>query len=214
MLLRLPIAIILAALVSLALFFAMHFMISQGKGDLNKVADYSVVDFVRLKHESETRVKKRVIPKKPPLPKTPPPPPELQVAQDDAVAMPNLQMDMPRLSTSGVSGGPFIGGVGRGTGSATRGDGDLIPLVKIAPRYPRKAALAGKEGWVKVEFTVTELGTVANVKVVDSKPRRLFDRAAKKAILKWKFKPRIVDGKPVPRRAVQVIEFKLAPEGE
>ncbi|WP_457676399.1 energy transducer TonB [Thiolapillus sp.] len=212
MLLRLPIAIVLAALVSLALFFAMHFMISQGKGDINKNKDYSVVDFVRLKRESETRLKKRVIPKKPPLPKEPPPPPELNVAQEETVAMPNLQMDMPRLSTSGISGGPFIGGVGRGVGAA-QGDGELIPLVKIAPRYPRKAALAGKEGWVKVEFTVTELGTVTDVKVLDSKPRRLFDRAAKKAILKWKFKPRVVDGKPVPRRAVQVIEFKLAEDG-
>jgi protein TonB len=121
-------------------------------------------------------------------------------------------MDMPRLSTSGVAGGPFIGGVGRGTGVA-QGDGDLIPLVKIAPRYPRKAALAGKEGWVKVAFTVTELGTVTAVSIVDSKPRRMFDRAAKKAILKWKFKPRVVDGKPVPRKAVQVIEFKLEKDG-
>jgi protein TonB len=103
--------------------------------------------------------------------------------------------------------------VGRGAGAARQGDGELIPLVKIAPRYPRKAALAGKEGWVKVEFTVTELGTVADVKVLDSKPRRLFDRAAKRAILKWKFKPRVVDGKPVARRAVQVIEFKLAEDG-
>jgi protein TonB len=212
MLLRLPFAVLLAALVSLALFFAMHFMISQGKGDLNKNRDYSVVDFVRLKRESETRVKKRVIPKKPPLPKEPPPPPELNIAQDETVAMPNLKMDMPRLSTSGVAGGPFIGGVGRGTGVA-QGDGDLIPLVKIAPRYPRKAALAGKEGWVKVAFTVTELGTVTAVSIVDSKPRRMFDRAAKKAILKWKFKPRVVDGKPVPRKAVQVIEFKLEKDG-
>ena len=90
-----------------------------------------------------------------------------------------------------------------------QGDGELIALVKIAPRYPRKAAMAKKEGWVKVEFTVTELGTVRDAKVVDADPRRLFDRAAKQAILKWKFKPRIVDGKAVSRRAVQVIEFKL-----
>lgn len=208
--LRLPFAVVLAALVSLALFWAMHFMISQGKGRLNKIEDYSVVDFVRLKRESETRLKKRVIPKKPPLPKEPPPPPKLSVAQDNRVNMPQLKMDMPRLSTSGVRGGPFMGGVG-GTGVAT-GDGELIPLVKIAPRYPRKAAIAGKEGWVKVEFTVTELGTVKDVTVLESQPRRLFDRAAKRAILKWKFKPRIVDGKPVSRRAVQVIEFKLAKE--
>jgi protein TonB len=65
---------------------------------------------------------------------------------------------------------------------------------------------------VKVEFTVTPLGTVEDVKVLDSKPPRVFDRAAKRAILKWKFKPKVVDGKPVSRRAVQVIEFKLSKE--
>ncbi len=209
MLKRLPLAIVGAVCMALALFYAMHFMISQGKGRINKSEDYSVVDFVRLKRDSETRLKKRVIPKKPPLPKEPPPPPQLSVAQENNVAMPNLRMDMPRISASGVAGGPFMGGMGSAGAGLARGDGELIPLVKIAPRYPRKAALAKKEGWVKVEFTVTELGTVKDVNVVDAKPRRLFDRAAKKAILKWKFKPRIVDGKPVPRKAVQVIEFKL-----
>lgn len=209
MLKRLPLAIIGAVLMALTLFYAMHFMISQGKGSINKSEDYSVVDFVRLKRDSETRLKKRVIPKKPPLPKKPPPPPQLSVAQENNVAMPNLKMDMPRISNRGVAGGPFIGGMGLG---AAQGDGELIALVKIAPRYPRNAALAKKEGWVKVRFTVTELGTVADVNVVDAKPRRIFDRAAKKAILKWKFKPRIVDGKAVPRRVVQVIEFKLEEE--
>ena len=208
MLKRLPLAIIGAVFMALTLFYLMHFMISQGKGSINKSEDYSVVDFVRLKRESETRLKKRVIPKKPPLPKEPPPPPELSVAQENKVAMPNLKMDMPRITTSGVAGGPFMGGMGSGSGMA-QGDGELIPLVKIAPRYQRKAAMANKEGWVKVEFTVTELGTVAEVKVVDADPKRLFDRAAKQAILKWKFKPRIVDGKAVSRRAVQVIEFTL-----
>jgi protein TonB len=101
-----------------------------------------------------------------------------------------------------------MGQMASGAGAAV-GDGELIALVKIAPRYPRKAAIAKKEGWVKVEFIVTELGTVKDVKVLDAKPRRLFERAAKKAILKWKFKPRIVDGKAVPRKAIQTIEFKL-----
>jgi protein TonB len=187
-------------------------MISQGKGELKRVADYSVVDFVRLKHESETRLKKRVMPRKPPLPKEPPPPPRLDVAQDTRVNMPQLKMEMPRLTTSGVSGGPWLGAVGGlGSGAGT-GDGELIALVKIAPRYPRRAAIAGKEGWVKMEFTVTPLGTVEDVKVLDSKPPRVFDRAAKRAILKWKFKPKVVDGKPVSRRAVQVFEFKLSKE--
>lgn len=207
MLARLPLALLGAIFMALALFYAMHYMISQGKGNINKADDYSVVDFVRLKRDSETRLKKRVIPKKPPLPKEPPPPPQLNVAQDNNVAMPDLKMEIPNIANSGVSGGPFIGGVGGA--AVAQGDGDLIPLVKIAPRYPRKAAMAKKEGWVKMAFTVTALGTVKDISVVDAKPRRLFDKAAKRAILKWKFKPRVVDGKAVPRKAVQTIEFKL-----
>ena len=210
MLLRLPLAIFGAVLIALALFYVMHFMISQGKGPLNKTDDYSMVDFVRLKRDSETRLKKRVIPKKPPLPKEPPPPPKLNVAQEKNVAIPDLKMDMPRIANNGVTGGPFMGGLG--SAAAMQGDGELIPLVKIAPRYPRKAAIGKKEGWVKVEFTVTPLGTVSNPKVIDSKPPRVFDRAAKRAILKWKFKPKVVDGTPVPRQAVQTIEFNLSKE--
>ena len=78
-----------------------------------------------------------------------------------------------------------------------KGDGELIPLVRIAPQYPRNAARDGIEGWVKMEFTINKAGTVSDPKVLESKPRRVFDRAARRAILKWKFKPRVVDGKPV-----------------
>jgi len=205
---RLPVAIVGAIFMALTLFYVMNYMISQGSGKINKSEDYSVVDFVRLKREPETRLKRRVIPKKPPLPKAPPPPPELKIARSNNVAMPQLKMEMPRIPVSGVTGGPFMGQMVTNTGAAM-GDGELIALMKIAPRYPRKAALAKKEGWVKLEFIVTEQGTVKDVIVIDAKPRRLFERAAKRAILKWKFKPRIVDGKAVPRKAIQTIEFKL-----
>ena len=68
MFLRVPVALLIAAVMSLALFYLMHFMISSGSGVLNRNENYSIVDFVRLKRESETQLKKRVIPKKPPLP--------------------------------------------------------------------------------------------------------------------------------------------------
>ena len=40
----------------------------------------------------------------------------------------------------------------------------------------------------------------------------MFNREALRAILRWKFKPRFIDGKPVDRRGRQVIEFKLDEE--
>ena len=65
------------------------------------------------------------------------------------------------------------------------------------------------EGWVEVEFTVTALGTVTNAKIINSKPRRVFDAATLRALRKSKFKPLMVDGKARAQKAVQIIEFKL-----
>lgn len=87
---------------------------------------------------------------------------------------------------------------------------DVVALLRIEPVYPRKAARDGKQGWVKVGFTITERGTVIDAVVLDSRPRRIFNRSALTAIRKWRFKPKLVNGKPVPRQATQVIEFKLA----
>ena len=86
---------------------------------------------------------------------------------------------------------------------------EAIPIFKLEPQYPRKAARSRIEGWVKLEFTITESGTVSDPVVVDSKPRRTFDRSAIQSIRKWRFKPKIVDGRPVQRKASQVIEFRL-----
>ena len=65
------------------------------------------------------------------------------------------------------------------------------------------------EGWVKLEFTVLEDGSVGDVKVLEAEPGRIFNSAATRAILRWRFKPKVVDGKPVQRRATQTIDFKL-----
>ena len=75
----------------------------------------------------------------------------------------------------------------------------------------RNAARDGIEGWVRLEVTVNPDGTVSQARVLESEPRRIFDRAARQAILRWKFRPRIVAGEPVAHRGVQTIEFRLAP---
>ena len=46
--------------------------------------------------------------------------------------------------------------------------------------------------------------------VVSADPENIFDKSALKAVLKWKFKPKLVDGQAVERQATQEIEFKLA----
>lgn len=91
----------------------------------------------------------------------------------------------------------------------TSGNSDIVALNRSKPNYPRRAAQAGIEGWVKLSFTVAADGKVNDIKILDANPPRLFDAEAKRAIQEWTFKPRNLDGKPVEGTAVQTVEFKL-----
>ncbi len=112
-------------------------------------------------------------------------------------------------SGTGGSRGKSRGGKSSRDAKST-GNSGVVVLSRPKPTYPSKAMRSGKEGWVKVSFTITEQGTVKNPKVVAAKPRRIFDRSALQAIRKWRFKPKTVAGKPVRTKATQLIEFNLA----
>ena len=77
------------------------------------------------------------------------------------------------------------------------GTTDIIALAKVQPVYPPGAKRMGIEGYVIVEFTVTGTGTTKDVKVVAADPPGVFDRAALRAASRFKYKPRILENKPV-----------------
>lgn len=81
---------------------------------------------------------------------------------------------------------------------------ELIPLSVVQPIYPLSAAMKEIEGFVVVEFTVRENGTVSNPIVLSSEPAILFDDAALHAVARFKFKPREVGGDRVPVENVQL----------
>ncbi|MGH1470504.1 MAG: energy transducer TonB [Cellvibrionaceae bacterium] len=90
-------------------------------------------------------------------------------------------------------------------------DGEYLPIVRVEPIYPTRAASRGIEGWAVVEFTVTTNGSVRDPVVVSSEPANIWNRAVQRAVLKWKFKPRVVDGTPVEVPGVQTkLTFNLA----
>jgi protein TonB len=98
---------------------------------------------------------------------------------------------------------------GHGRDSSKTVVSGVVPLVRVPPKYPARAASRQIEGWVKVEFTIQTDGSVINAVVIGSEPETIFDDAALTAIGKWKFKEKIVNGVPVPQRAVQKLQFKL-----
>ena len=79
-----------------------------------------------------------------------------------------------------------------------------MPLVRVPPQYPIRATERAIDAYVVVEFTIAPNGTVKDPKVVDSKPARIFDRAALRAVKKWKYKPKVVDGVAVERTGIQI----------
>lgn len=207
--LRVPIALALAVVVGLGLFLGMHYLILDEGRDLDRVTDLGSIEFVRVDRDEETRLKERQKPEPPPKPERPPPPPDLEVNDPTKPRTPTPDMQMPNLNLpTNVSGGPYLGGFSAGNMNSGQ-EGEIIPLVRIEPQYPRRAAMRGIEGYVTVAFTILPDGSVSNPQVVDAEPRRIFDREAIRAILKWKFKPKVVNGQPVEQQATQTLTFNM-----
>jgi len=204
---RFLIAAALAMGVTFGLFLFMDKLVSSGPENRSRLEAIAGIHFGPVEIPDEVATKSRRIPKKPPPPENPPPAPRMRIAASDRPAQNMPQLDMPQLNVPLVSGeGMFIGNFQQVDKTA---EGDIIPVVVIRPMYPRDAAISGIEGWVKVEFTITASGTVKDVRVVDADPAQVFNREAVRAILKWKFKPRVVNGVAVERRATQIIDFSL-----
>jgi len=86
------------------------------------------------------------------------------------------------------------------------GDGEYLPIVKVAPIYPRRAQTRGITGYCIVTYTVTTTGAIRDPYVeneTDCSPKGIFESASLKAALKFKYKPRVVDGQAIEVAGVQ-----------
>lgn len=192
---RFLIAFVVSLAITLGLFFLMQSLIKMGGSALTEPPKGSVLDFVRVKPEEQVQKKDRK-PRKPPKPEEQPP-------QMDT---PQMDSPSPDADSSGLA---FAADVGdsmalEGGGLALEGgDGEYLPIVKVAPVYPRRALQRGIEGFVIVEFTVTKQGAVKDVVVVEANPEGIFEQAAMDAALKFKYKPRVVNGEAAEVSGVQ-----------
>lgn len=141
-------------------------------------------------------------PEKPQLDDTPPP-------------------DVPEQAFDNVDGNAQIGALGgvdqlvakldlsMGAGLSAS-DGEYLPIVKVAPQYPRRALKRGLEGDVVLEYTVTKQGSVRNPKVLQSTDS-VFNQAAIDSALRYKYKPRVINGEAQEVPAVRTrIKFRMS----
>jgi protein TonB len=160
-----------------------------------------VIDIVMQKPDDEVQTRVRKPPPPPPPPQEPPKVELVEPAQADPNST-GFSLSIPSVDTGGISNA--VGGIGG------MRDGDAAPIVRIPPDYPPQAARDGKEGWVRLSFTINEVGGVEDVEVLDADPKRVFDRNAKRALRKWKYRPQIVDGVAQKQFGLEVqLDFKL-----
>jgi protein TonB len=191
---RLVIGFVMAMAVTLSLFWLMQYLIETADRTLNDDGAGNLVDFVRVKRD-EAIERRQLKPKKPPPPESAPP-------QPPTPQLDNLNPNAEKIAISAVPVETDIemtGGFSLGVG-----EGDYLPIVKVAPIYPNRALTRGIEGYCVVQYTVTRQGTIKDPVVIETQcTSTLFHRASVNAALKFKYKPRIMDGEAVEVPGVQ-----------
>ena len=180
---RTAISILLAIVVVLALFLIMRTLID-GNFVNPEVDDRMVAELVRLPDDIELQ---NSTPKPDKAEDPEEPPPDMEMEQLDVDMDVDIENVAPRANIN----------ISIGTGTMAQGDGEYLPIVKVAPIYPRRAQTRGISGYCIVEYTVTTSGAIRDPRAVDCQPSGVFDKASVKASLKFKYKPRVVDGEPI-----------------
>jgi protein TonB len=194
---RYAISLVTGVLVTFSLLWVMQVLIATGKKALVDEAEFSLGDFIRVQREE---IVQRDEDEPEPPPEVDEPPPETPDTQMD-------DLDTSQSLTMGGAAGKID--ISMQGGSIGLGDGDYLPIVKVAPIYPRRAQTRGLDGQCLIEFTVTTTGTVKDAFAVEC-TSSLFQKASVNAALKFKYKPRVVDSVPVEVQGVQhIITFKL-----
>ena len=189
-LVRLLIGALLAIPVAGGLFFIMQYLIATADPKIDDSKQRKLADIHMPEREIETNVKEQK-PDKVDDPEEPPPDldtPDVDMDMDVEVVnvAPQASVDV-SISTTGMS----------------TGDGEYLPIVKVAPIYPRRAQTRGITGYCIVEYTVTTSGAIRDPVAVDCQPEGVFEKASVKAALKFKYKPRVVDGEAIEVAGVQ-----------
>ena len=191
---RMAVGVVLGVVITAGLFWFMQYLIETADRELNEGASGHLIDFVRLKRD-ESIQRRQLKPKKPPPPDAPPPQPPT----------PQLDNLNPNAEKIAISAAPVETDIEMSGGfSLGVGEGDYLPIVKVAPIYPQRALSRSVEGYCVVQYVVTKNGTIRDPFVVEDQcTSTLFHRASIQAAMKFKFKPRVVDGQAIEVPGVQ-----------
>ena len=174
-------AVIGGAVMTFAAFAFMQYLISGEQRAPVKPGDDIIVEIFQAPEDSKLRHIQKIQPP-PPMPKVPPKAPPLDTSADPVLAISDFTPVM-----IDDFGGDINNTINRPTGDAT-------PIVRINPKYPTTAARDGIEGWVQLSFSISPTGEVIDPVVINAEPKRTFNREAIRAIKRWKYRPKVIEG--------------------
>jgi len=193
----------LAALFTAGLFLLMRFLISaefvpQDKAEVGSFDINPKVEKIEVLEQSvEVAEVQRV--------DTPPPPPQIERAQADKPTekIASLEGAIPTFEAPTIDRTDF---------KITVSDRDAQPLVRIPPSFPPRFSQGNNSGFCTVRFDVSPEGQPFNVQTVVCTSNQL-KSATVKSVQKWKYNPKMQDGRAVARTGVESkIRFDLQDE--
>ncbi len=180
---RLNMSVILAALVTLLLFYFMQFLIAVSDNGSPRISVTPLIDATVPEFELELFTE---ITAPEPIEEPPPPIQETQTRapNPDAFSVPvTTPVRTDDLNMPGVS--------------ITLSDNVMVPLIRTTANYPQRALQRGIEGFVELSFTVDAEGNVTDPIVLYAEPEGVFERAALQSIRRWKYAAAVENGEPV-----------------
>ena len=185
---RIFLSICFASIICISMFFTMHLMISSNQEALKDSKKTEHLVYLREKRDTKIERKKRikekeiikkVVLKKIKLQKTP------MNIKNNNIKIKAFKMSHEKLDLSSISS---LAGAQIDMNMGFLDANSLQTLRKINPRYPRRAKIKKLSGFTKLVFTISKEGNVSNIRILDSNPKGIFEKASIKAIKRWKFK--------------------------
>lgn len=176
---------IIAAGLTLGVFLLMRYLIQPTDEVPTVEPSGPVIEIARRPRTEKSKPRTRATPRQPQQQELPPLPP-IVPKPTTLAANTTVGFAIPKMDNGGLKNTLTVSSDRRAT-----------PIVRIPPQYPARALTDATEGWVAVEFTITLAGTVEDIVVVDADPERIFDNAVIRAMQRWKYQPKVVNGKPV-----------------
>lgn len=204
--LRSLLALILAIVMTLALFSFMAWMTTQPK---NSAATSATLQFDVIMTEPDSQSQRRIrqLPEPPKTPSAPQSQAKLSsqvsnVSVEKEMTMPSVELGDIGLNVA-VSL-PSFEGLGQNQ--------QAMPLYRVEPKYPSRALKRKMEGYVILRFTIDELGKPTDIESIEAEPSRVFVRPAIQALKQWKYQPKLVKGKAITQPGQTVrLEYRLNP---